>query len=94
MTRSLKKGLYTQRTLKLLEKIEKNKQKQSGASKPIKTWFRSSIITPEMVGFTFSIHNGRSFIKREIIEEMVGKKLGEFSPTRHQQPKHGKAGKH
>jgi small subunit ribosomal protein S19 len=48
----------------------------------IKTWSRSSVITPDMVGFTFGVHNGRAFIEVKIMEDMVGHRLGEFSPTR------------
>jgi small subunit ribosomal protein S19 len=49
---------------------------------PIKTWARASTITPEMVGFTFAVHNGKDFIKVRVVENMVGHKLGEFSPTK------------
>lgn len=94
MSRSLKKELYTWRTLRLLKKIAQNKQKFPTINKTINTWFRSSIITPEMIGSTFGIHNGKTFVQREIQAEMVGHKLGEFAPTRHQRRKHGKAGKH
>ena len=78
MGRSLKKGPYVD--LKLLKKIEK--VKKSGERKPIKTWSRRSTITPDFVGYTFSIHNGMKFISVYITENMVGHKLGEFSPTR------------
>ena len=77
MARSLKKGPYVHP--KLLKKIAKKKQ---GDKTPIKTWARSSVITPEMVGFVFSVHNGKTFIDVEAREEMVGHRLGEFSPTR------------
>lgn len=74
MARSLKKGPYIDK--KLLEKIKKAKPGEI-----IKTWARDCIITPEMVGFTFGVHNGKEFISVKITEEMVGHKLGEFSPT-------------
>jgi small subunit ribosomal protein S19 len=76
MARSLKKGPFVD--LKLLEKIKKMKP---GAKEVIKTWSRSCTITPEMIGFTFGVHNGREFIPVKITEEMVGHRLGEFSPT-------------
>lgn len=76
MTRSLKKGPY------INEKLEKKiKNLKAGEQKPIKTWARSSIITPEMVRLTFLVHNGKEFISVKIKEEMVGHHLGEFSPT-------------
>jgi len=91
MSRSLKKELYT--FPKLLKKVNKLvKEKKVGAV--INTWSRSSTITPEMIGHTFGIHNGRAFVFRQITPEMVGYKLGEFAPTRHQRRKHGKAGTH
>ncbi len=77
MPRSLKKGPYVHP--KLLKKVGNKKQ---GDPTPIKTWARSSTITPEMVGFTFAVHNGKDFIKVRAVENMVGHKLGEFSPTR------------
>ena len=77
MSRSLKKGLYTDP--KLMKKVLNAK---SGEGKIIKTWSRSSTISPEMVGFTFGVHNGREFKQVQIVENMVGHKLGEFSPTR------------
>lgn len=76
MTRSLKKGPYVDE--KLLKKI---KNLKPGTKEVIKTWRRSSTITPEMVGFTFGVHNGREFIPVKVTEEMVGHRLGEFSPT-------------
>ena len=76
MARSLKKGPFVDQ--KLLEKIKKLKP---GIKEVIKTWSRPSTITPEMVGFTFGVHNGREFIPVKVTEEMVGHKLGEFSPT-------------
>ena len=76
MSRSLKKGPFVDP--KLLKKIE--------AAKPgktvIKTWSRASSISPEMVGYIFGVHNGRDFVEVNINEDMVGHKLGEFSPTR------------
>ncbi|MDI6882989.1 MAG: 30S ribosomal protein S19 [Patescibacteria group bacterium] len=76
MTRSLKKGPYIDQ--KLLKKISGLKK---GAKVLIKTWSRRATITPEMVGFTFGVHNGKEFILVLITEEMVGHKLGEFSST-------------
>jgi small subunit ribosomal protein S19 len=76
MSRSLKKGPYIDE--KLIAKLKKVEDKK----KPIKTWSRSCVIVPEMVGFTFGVHNGREFIPVNIIEEMVGQRLGEFSKTR------------
>jgi len=77
MSRSLKKGPFTDP--KLLKKIS-NLKPEDG--KIIKTWSRSSVITPEMVGYTFAVHNGREHINVHIVENMVGHRLGEFSPTR------------
>lgn len=77
MSRSLKKGPAVDH--KLLAKIAKMK---SGDKSIIKTWARWSTITPEMVGFVMGIHNGRNHIPVLIVENMVGHKLGEFSPTR------------
>ncbi len=77
MSRSLKKGPYVD--LKLMRKVGKLKQ---GDKTVIKTWARSSTITPEMVGFTFGVHNGKTFVQIRIEEGMVGHKLGEFAPTR------------
>ena len=78
MSRSLKKGPYTDE--KLLKKVEA--LKATGGNKTIKTWSRKSSISPEMVGLSFDVHNGRDFIKVFVTESMVGHKLGEFSPTR------------
>ena len=78
MARSLKKGPYVDE--KLYRKVEK--LDQSGRREPIKTWSRSCTIVPEFVGHTFKIHNGRMFIDLFVTEDMVGHKLGEFSPTR------------
>jgi small subunit ribosomal protein S19 len=77
MTRSLSKGPYVDP--RLLEKIE---GKRPEKSEPIKTWSRACQIAPEMVGFKFLVHNGKDFIEVFVSEEMVGHRLGEFSPTR------------
>lgn len=77
MSRSLKKGPFTEE--KLLLKIARLKP---GDKTPVKTWSRASVITPEMVGFTIAVHNGRQHIPIVIIEDMVGFRLGEFVPTR------------
>lgn len=77
MSRSIKKGPFCDP--KLLEKVKKL---GSGSNTVIKTWSRNATIYPEMVGFKFGIHNGRKFIEVTVVEEMVGHKLGEFSPTR------------
>lgn len=77
MTRSLKKGPYVDE--KLLKKIEGKRPMETGV---VKTWARASQISPEMVGFTFGVHNGRQHIEVLITEDMVGHRLGEFSPTR------------
>lgn len=77
MSRSLKKGPYVDR--KLLEKVSRLKL---GDKTVIKTWARSSVISPEMIGFMFGVHNGKDFIQVTATEEMVGHTLGEFSPTR------------
>jgi len=78
MARSLKKGPYIDP--KLIKKIEA--MNDSGKKKIIKTWSRRSVITPDFVGHTFAVHNGNKFIPVFINENMVGHKLGEFSPTR------------
>ena len=78
MPRSVKKGPFVDE--KLLKKVEKSNA--TGSKKVIKTWSRRSTIIPEMVGLTFAIHNGKKFIPAFITENMVGHKLGEFSPTR------------
>lgn len=83
MTRSLKKGPYIDQ--KLLKKISKL---QKGDKTIIKTWNRAATIIPEMIGFTFGVYNGKQHIPVYITEEMVGHKLGEFSPTTKFQ-KHG-----
>ncbi len=76
MGRSLKKGPYVD--LRLLAKVEK----QGLNKEPIKTWARDCTIIPEFVGATFLVHNGKVFHRVYVTEEMVGHKLGEFSPTR------------
>lgn len=79
MARSIKKGPFVDQSL--LKWIERAK---SGAHKgPIKTWSRRSTITPDMIGMTFAVHNGRKFNAVFVTENMVGHKLGEFSATRH-----------
>ncbi len=77
MSRSIKKGPYIDP--KLEKKIER-----AGSSKgaPIKTWSRASTISPDFVGFTFMVHNGKQHIRVFVTEDMVGHKLGEFSPSR------------
>ena len=77
MTRSLSKGPYVDE--RVLNKIAGKKPQESGV---IKTWSRACVIAPEMVGFTFGVHNGREHISVFVTEEMVGHRLGEFSPTR------------
>jgi len=76
MTRSLKKGPYVDQ--KLLKKVSAQKP-EDGA---IKTWARNSDVSPEMVGYTMAVHNGKDFIDVRVTEDMIGHKLGEFSPTR------------
>ncbi len=78
MSRSVKKGPYVDE--KLMKKVVK--QKESGLKDPIKTWARACTIIPEFVGHTFLIHNGKVFNKLFVTEDMVGHRLGEFSPTR------------
>jgi len=87
MSRSLKKGPHVD--YRLLSKVEKSSKRD-----PIKTWSRSCTIVPEFVGQTFLVHNGNRFLKVFVTEDMVGHKLGEFSPTRtfrgHTNKKEGK----
>lgn len=78
MSRSLKKGPYVDE--KLLKKI--GKLDEAGRKDSIKTWARSSTISPEFIGHTFLVHNGRQHIQVYVTEDMVGHKLGEFAPTR------------
>jgi small subunit ribosomal protein S19 len=85
MARSIKKGPFVDPHL--MEKVEELRRTKGG--KVIKTWSRRSTIIPEMVSLTFAVHNGKKFIPVFVTEEMVGHKLGEFSPTR---TFHGHAG--
>ena len=78
MARSLKKGPYVH--FKLLKKVELNVS--NNKKSVIKTWSRASMIIPDFVGQTFAVHNGKQFVPVFITENMVGHKLGEFSPTR------------
>lgn len=78
MSRSSKKGPYVD--AKLLSKVVK--QKASGDKTPIKTWARQSAISPDFVGHTFMVHQGKTFVEVFVNEAMVGHKLGEFAPTR------------
>lgn len=78
MARSVKKGPFVDE--RLLEKIER--AAKSGSRQPIKTWSRRSTITPDFVGWTFAVHDGRKHIPIFITENMVGHKLGEFAPSR------------
>ncbi len=78
MARSLKKGPYVHpKLLKKVQELQKTRQR-----KVIKTWSRASMITPDFVGLTIAVHNGRQFIPVYITENMVGHRLGEFAPTR------------
>ena len=78
MARSLKKGPFVHHSLekKVMKNIEENKKSV------IKTWSRASLITPDFVGLTIAVHNGKTFVPVYVTENMVGHKLGEFSPTR------------
>ena len=78
MGRSIKKGPFID--FHLLDKIQKAKETKSKA--PIKTWSRRSMITPDFVGLTFHVHNGKLFMPVFVTENMVGHRLGEFAPTR------------
>ncbi|MEM7162249.1 MAG: 30S ribosomal protein S19 [Bacteroidota bacterium] len=78
MSRSLKKPPFVH--YKLMQRVEE--AQDSGKKSVIKTWSRASTITPEFVGLTIAVHNGKSFIPVYVTENMVGHKLGEFSPTR------------
>lgn len=78
MSRSLKKGPFVYH--KLAKKVQK--AKETGDRKPIKTWSRASMITPDFVGLTFGVHNGKKHVPVFVTESMVGHRLGEFSPTR------------
>ncbi len=89
MSRSLKKPPFVY--YKLYKKLDK--VNDSGKKTVIKTWSRSSTITPDFVGHTFAVHNGNKFIPVYVTENMVGHKLGEFSPTRNFRGHGGKKGK-
>jgi small subunit ribosomal protein S19 len=78
LPRSLKKGPFVDE--KLMKKVRE--MSGSGEKKLIKTWSRRSVILPEFIGYTFAVHNGKKFIPVYVTENMVGHKLGEFSPTR------------
>ena len=78
MARSIKKGAFIEE--RLLEKVRR--QEATGNKTVIKTWSRRSTVTPELIGQTFAVHNGKKFIPVFVTENMVGHKLGEFSPTR------------
>lgn len=78
MTRSTKKGPFVEASL--LDKVVKAKADKK--SDPIKTWSRNSMVIPDFVGLTIAVHNGKKFVSVFITENMVGHKLGEFSPTR------------
>ena len=78
MTRSTKKGPFVD--AKLYQKVQK--ALDSGNREPIKTWARSCTIVPEFIGMSFMVHNGKTFHRVFVTEDMVGHKLGEFSPTR------------
>lgn len=78
MSRSIKKGPFVDH--RLIKKVADSKA--SNNREPIKTWSRACTITPEMVGANLAVHNGKDFIDVFVIEDMVGHKLGEFSPTR------------
>ncbi len=78
MSRSSKKGPYIDKNLTRKVLV----QKQNGKKEPIKTWARASQIPPEFVGYTFLVHNGKIFVSVFVGEDMVGHRLGEFSPTR------------
>lgn len=77
MSRSLKKGPYVHPSI-----LKHMRRVSPGSRVAIKTWARSSMITPEMIGYTFLVHNGKNFIEVKIMEDMVGHRLGEFAPTR------------
>ena len=78
MARSIKKGFYVNE--KILQKV--NKMNASGDKKIIKVWDRACHIIPDMVGFTFAVHNGKQFVSVYVTEDMLGHRLGEFVPTR------------
>jgi small subunit ribosomal protein S19 len=76
MGRSLKKGPFVDPNI--LKKVSRQKPEDG----PIKTWARASEISPEMVGYTFLVHNGKNFVEVKVNEAMIGHRLGEFAPTR------------
>ena len=78
MSRSIKKGPFVDPSLQ--DKIDE--AQKTNSRKPIQTWSRRSVITPDFIGLNFNVHNGRKFIAVYVTENMVGHKLGEFSPTR------------
>jgi len=78
MPRSIKKGPFIDGHL--LEKVRA--ARESGSNRVIKTWSRRSTISPDMIGLTFAVHNGKQFVPVYVTEQMIGHKLGEFSPTR------------
>ncbi len=90
MARSLKKGFFVEASLQ----TKVDKARATGDKKMIRTWSRRSTITPDFLGLTFAVHNGRKFVTVFVTENMVGHKLGEFAPTRtfhgHQADKKGK----
>ena len=77
MARSLKKGPFVHPSI-----LKHMKRVTPGSRVVIKTWSRSSVITPDMIGYVFGVHNGRNFIEVKAMEDMVGHRLGEFAPTR------------
>lgn len=77
MSRSLKKGPYVHPSI-----LKHMARTSPGSKVVIKTWARDSLITPDMIGYAFAVHNGRAFIEVKIMEDMVGHHLGEFAPTR------------
>lgn len=79
MARSLKKGVYVDE--RLMEKIRRTKA-SGNQSLMIKTWSRRSLVTPEMIGLTFGVHNGKTHVSVSVLESMVGHRLGEFAPSR------------
>ena len=89
MSRSIKKGPYVDQ--KLVKKVEV--QNQQGTRNPIQTWARACTVLPEFVGHTFMVHNGKAHLKVFVTEDMVGHKLGEFSPTRNFRGHSGKGKK-
>mgnify|MGYP001052503532 CR=1 FL=1 len=90
MSRSVKKGPYVAE--KLLKKVAR--VTRSGSQDPIQTWSRASVVIPEFVGHTFMVHNGRMFNRVYVTENMVGHRLGEFSPTRTFRGHAGRRGEH